>query len=246
MRAIATASTLALAATTAWTVVLGRGLPDHGETAVILIGVSLWAATATAVVGLLISRGRWARRLAMSVVGAHGVVALIAPVDGWWAGAAVLSAGTAMAVGGPWLNGLIRQRPSASGPPPRAVLVPLALMGVPFAIGVANGEGVLALAVGLTALFSTFWFSRALPGALLVVRALWPVLALGLAWPLGMPAGVVAAILAIVVLALAWDPSVTTAVHPLVERGSVVRIPPELAPREILDAADLDDRGRPR
>lgn len=246
MRAISTTCLLALAATASWTVVIGGGLPEHGEASVILIGTSLWAGTATAVVGLLISRGRWARRLGAAVVLSHALLALIAEVDGWWAAAAILSAGTAVAVGGPWLNGLIRQRPSASGPPPRAVLVPLVLMGAPFALGVTAGEGPAVLAVGSTALVSTFWFSRALPGALLVVRVVWPLLALGLAWPLGMPAGVVAAVLATVVLFLAWDSSVTTAVHPLVERGSVVRIPPELAPKEILDAADLDDRGRPR
>jgi hypothetical protein len=51
---------------------------------------------------------------------------------------------------------------------------------------------------------------------------------------------------ALVVLAMAWHPEVKVAFHPPRETGRVFPIPPELAPKEILDAADLDERGRPR
>src|SRR5690606_13229207 len=74
----------------------------------------------------------------------------------------------------------------------------------------------------------------------------WPLLAVALAVTLGFPAGIVAAAYGVAIGAIAWHSSVRTSLHPLVESGTRVPIPPELAPKEVLDAADIDDRGRPR
>lgn len=246
MRPVAVASLLLVAATGAWTTILGWAAIDLSGVAVILTAVALWTATVAAVAGMLIARSRWARRLALGVTGGHGVIALLPAVDAWWAGAAVLTCGAAIALGGPWLNGLIRQRPAAEGPPTRSVLVPLVLVAVAFAIGVLGGGGTAGAAVGFSALMTAFWFVRTLPGALIAVRIVWPAVALALALPAGVVVGATALIGAAVVAVLAWHESVRNSVHPLVERGSLVQIPPELAPRDVLDAADIDDRGRPR
>jgi hypothetical protein len=56
--------------------------------------------------------------------------------------------------------------------------------------------------------------------------------------------GFTSAALGVLVAALAWDSSVRTAFHPPREAGSAYPIPPELAPKEILDEAGIDDRGR--
>lgn len=234
-------------ATAAWTVALGRGLTvDYSGTSVVLMAVSLWLTTVVSVTGMLVARARWARRLGLAVAGGHGIVALLTPVDPGWGVAAILTAIAAVTIGGPWLDGVVRGRPSASGPPGRVVLVALILLGAPFALGAVGSAGWAAVGLAVAAVVSAYWFTRNLPGALLVVRALWPLLALGLALPLGVPSGVVAAALGVGVAALAWHSSVATAIHPLVEPGSPVPIPPELASREVLDAADIDDRGRPR
>lgn len=237
-------ATALLLSTAAWTVVLGAS--QHPEIAVILMAVPLWVASVVSVTGMLLARARWARRLGLAVTAAQAAAGVLSGPGVWWGIALVLSASTAVALGGPWLDGIIRGRPSAAGPPTRAVLLPLVLIGVPFFLGIAQGEGALEIVVGVAALASAFWFIRALPGALAVVRVLWPGLALAVAVPLGWPTGAVSAAAAIAVLGLAWHPTVRNAVHPLIESGSRVPIPPELAPREILDAADIDDTGRPR
>lgn len=234
-----------LLTTAAWTARLATADPHRSEMAVVLISLSMWTAAVVALTGMMVARARWARRLGLAVTGAQGALGLLMPLDAWWGAALALSAATAVALGGPWLDGIIRGRPSAAGPPTRAVLIPLILIGVPYLLGFANAEGPAALVVSLTALVAAFWFIRVLPGALVVVRLLWPGLTLGLAMPTGGPGGLTAAATAVLVAALAWHPTVRNAVHPLVERGSRVAIPPELAPPEVLDAADIDERGRP-
>lgn len=247
VRRAAFAAGALVVSTAAWTVILGRGL-TVGVTgaSIVLIAVSLWVSAVVSVTGILVARARWARRLGLVTSGGHGIVALLAPVDVWWGVAAVLTAVTAVAIAGPWLDGVVRGRPSASGPPARVVLIALGFLWVPFAIGVAGGDGWPAVSIGLSALAAAYWFIRALPGALLVVRVVWPLLAVALAVPLGLPAGIVAAAYGVAIGAIAWHSSVRTSLHPLVESGTRVPIPPELAPKEVLDAADIDDRGRPR
>lgn len=245
MRTLTLICTGLLAATGAWTAVMAAGLDAHSDVALVLMAISLWVATVVAVAGMLVARARWARRLGLAVTASHGVIALLVAPDLWWGVAAIMSAVIAVGIGGPWLDGLVRDRAAASGPPARAVLLPLVLIGVPFALGVSRGDGATAVIVGLSALGTAYWFIRTLPGALLSVRVLWPAVGLIGAVPLGWPAGVTAATAGVAVAALAWDSSVRNAVHPLVEQGTVVRIPPELAPKDVLDAAELDDRGRP-
>lgn len=246
MRQVTLASSGLLLTTAAWTVVLATATSVRSELAIVLIALSLWTATVVALAGMLVARARWARRLGLAVTAAQGALALLIPPGAWWGIALILSAITAVSLGGPWLDGIIRGRPSASGPPTRAVLLPLVLIGVPYLLGYSDAAGLEALIVAVTALLTAFWFIRTLPGALAAVRVIWPALTLGLALSLGWPVGVTAAAASVAVAALAWHSSVRNAVHPLIETGSRVAIPPELAPREILDAADIDDSGRPR
>lgn len=246
MRQVTVTSSGLLLTTAAWTVVLATATSERSELGTVLIALSLWAATVVSLTGMLVARARWARRLGLAVTAAQGALALLISPDVWWGLALVLSAVTAVSLGGPWLDGIIRGRPSASGPPTRAVLLPLVLIGVPYLLGYVDASGLEALVVAVTALLTAFWFIRTLPGALAAVRVVWPALTLALAATMGWQAGVTAAGAAVAVATLAWHSSVRNAVHPLIETGSRVAIPPELAPREILDAADIDDSGRPR
>jgi hypothetical protein len=89
-------------------------------------------------------------------------------------------------------------------------------------------------------------YSRVFPGGLIGIRLLWPVLALTLSPVLGFPTGLVAALLAIAVGVTAWGSSVKASYHPPREVGTTFPVPPELAPAEVLDAAEIDDTGKPR
>lgn len=244
MKPLVTAALLLIASTAAWTVVMALDASPRPATAVIAMAVSLWTAAVASVSGMMISRSRWARRTGLALAAAHGVIAVIWPVDGWWMAAAGLSAAAAISVSGPWLRGIVRSLPAAAGPPARAVLVPLLILAVPFVGGALGGDGAWFAIAALAALGAGFWFIRTWTGALVAVRIGWPLVALSLAWPIGGAAGVAVAALGVTVSVVAWDESVTRSVIPLVERGSLVPIPPELAPGDVLDAAGIDDRGR--
>jgi hypothetical protein len=246
MTSVVTAAILLLSSTGAWTVVLAIGSHPWRPVAVVLMAVSLWVATVSSLAGMMVARSRWGRRLGLAVTAAHAAMAVIAGIETWWWAAALLSMATAVALAGPWLNGYVRSLPATAGPPSRAVLVPLLLVGTPFLIGAVDGDGIADAVVGGAALVAAFWFIRTLPAALVVVRFGWPLVALAGAWSMGWPSGFVASGIAIAVSAVALHPSVTRAVVPLVQQGSVVPIPPELTPTEVLDAADIDDKGRRR
>lgn len=240
------ACTALLAATAAWTTALLLVPGDLNDTSVTLIGLSWWTLGAAAVVGMLVVRGRWARRLGIGVVATHGVVALLVPTSAWWISAVALSGLAAIGLAGPFIDPEIRQRPGAAPIPTRALLIPLILSSTPLAIGVAGTGGWAPLTGGVGALVVAAWFLRAMPGALLVVRLGWPLMALGLGVIAGGWGGSVLALLGMAVAVAAWHRTVATALHPLTKRGSVVPIPPELTPGVVLDAADIDDRGRRR
>jgi hypothetical protein len=129
--------------------------------------------------------------------------------------------------------------------PVDAVLLPLVLIAAPVALGLtASGAAWAVLTVGLSALVAAFMYSRVVFGGLVAVRYAWPLVAVAACFSMDLPALLVTVALAAAVLYLAWHPSAKVAFHPPVEAGSTFPIPPELAPRDILDAAGLDDRGR--
>jgi hypothetical protein len=132
------------------------------------------------------------------------------------------------------------------GPPDRAVLLPLLLIGAPALIGVGVPEPAwAALLVGLSAPLVAMAYARVVLGGLLLARVGWPALAVGLSPFMTLPGPLISALLGSMVAVIAWHPSVKTAFHPPREIGSTFPIPPELAPREVLDTAGIDDTGNP-
>jgi hypothetical protein len=215
---------------------------------VFLVGLGLLSLATVSVIGMVVVGGRWARRTGLASILAGLLIAVARPIDAIWVVALSVSILAGAVLFLPSVTEHIRKLPSATGPPPHAVLVPLVLVGTPFTIGMAAWDMPTAatVVVGLTAPLAALWYSRVLPGGLYGVRIIWPLLALALAPLQPVPAAVVSAVTAVVVLALAWNREVRIAFHPPRETGRVFPIPPELAPREILDAAEIDERGRPR
>jgi hypothetical protein len=235
-------------ATVLWTVAL---LVDSGPLApgnTLLIGIGLISITFVGVIGILLVGGHWAHRTVLIAMGGTLAIAVIREIDPWWIVGLATSVSSFTLLFLPVTTQHLRKLPPATGPPFRALMLPLILLGTPYVLGLTSwSDSVWAgVVVGLTAPMTALWYSRVLPGGLIGVRFAWPVLAMALATPQGFPVGVVSAALGLAVAVLAWHPSVKVAFHPPRESGSAYAIPPELAPREILDAARLDDSGRAR
>ena len=239
---------LPLVAALVWIVALMVDASPLGSVGALLAGVGLVTIAAVSVVGMTVTGGRWARRLGLVSVIAGLTLAVVRPIDGLWvaATAATVLAGSALFL--PSVSGRIRKLPAAAGPPETAVLLSLSLLTVPFVLGVVAGSaaGAPGLVIGLTAPMFAFLFARVIPGGLVGVRVIWPVLALSLSPQLPFPAGWLTAMIAIAIAAIAWRPEVKASFHPPREIGTRYPIPPELAPKDILDAARLDDKGRPK
>jgi hypothetical protein len=204
------------------------------------------ASAAVATVGMVVVGGRWAHRLGLAAIAMTVVVAVARPIDPLWFIATLVSAAALLTLLSPAVTRTIRTLPSASGPPPRAIAPAVILLVTPAVIGMVGNEATpwALLVVGLTAPNAAFLYSRVIPGGLLVIRLLWPALALALSPLLGWVAGIVSAVIAVVVVATAWDRAVKASYHPPREVGSTFPIPPELAPPEVLDAAQIDEKGR--
>lgn len=245
--------TAALAATPlfaalAWAVALivdDRPFGPHGA---FLLAVGALVLSTVALVGMTVVGGRWAHRLGVATVAVMGAIAVTREIDPVWVLAVVATAGSLTALASPGLAGAIRKLPAASGPPPRAVAAPLILLVAPCLLGLsgASAPPALLLVVGLGAPVAAWCYARVIPGGLFSVRIGWPLLALGASPLLGMPAGLVSAALGMAVAVSAWHPAAKASYHPPREVGTAFPIPPELTPPEVLETADLDERGRPR
>lgn len=236
-----------LIAALVWTLALLINPGSFESISVLLIGLGIITMALVSVYGIVLSGGRWSRRLGMATVGATLTIAVLRPVDAAW-----LFGLTSSVVGGaglylPGVTDRVRKLPAAAGPPQRAVLLPLVLISVPFFLGVAwAANSAVLLVIGLSAPFAAFVYSRVVFGGLILVRLVWPALAIALAPLLGLPEALVSVTLGVLVAVLAWHSSVKTAFHPPVRTAISYPIPPELAPKEILDAADVDEKGRSR
>ncbi|MGH3649708.1 MAG: hypothetical protein ACRDU9_03290 [Acidimicrobiia bacterium] len=237
-----------LLAALVWTAALIVDSDPFQSAPALLIGVGLVSMATVATVGMIVVSGRWARLLGFGAIGITVVLALVRAVDVIWVLGIVATAIATAALLSPAVDSSIRKLPAASGPPPRAVIPPLVLVSTPALLGLAGNQAKVwaVMVVGLSALAVALLYSRVFPGGLIGIRLLWPALALALSPILGYPAGLVAALLAIAVGAAAWGSSVKASYHPPREVGTTFPVPPELAPTEVLDAAEIDDTGKPR
>ncbi len=237
-----------LASALAWTLALIVDSGPFGGAPTLLIGLGVLASATVATVGMIVVRGRWALGLGLVALALTVPLAVVREIDFIWVLATAITALGLVALLSPTLTSTIRKLPSASGPPPRAVAPALILMVAPAVLGLVGNDATAwaLLVVGITAPNAAFLYSRVLPGGLLTVRLGWPLLALALAPLLSWLAGVTAAVLAVTVAVSAWDGSVKASYHPPRETGSTFPIPPELAPKEVLKAADVDETGRRR
>lgn len=231
-----------------WTIALVADSRPWQGAPTILIGVGLVAMATVATVGMIVVGGRWAHRLGLASTAITVVLAIVRDLDTMWIAGIIATAIALVALLSPALLSTIRKLPSAAGPPPLAIAPPILLLITPALLGLVGNDATpwALLLVGLSAPTATFLYSRVLPGGLIGIRLVWPLLTLALTPLLGWITGLLAGAIAVAVAITAWNRAVKASYHPPREVGTTYPIPPELAPREVLNAAEIDERGHRR
>lgn len=233
-----------LASTVAWAAELSLG-DRYAASSAFFLAAALLLATTVGVVAIVAGATRWGHRLGLGLAAAMIVLGAFVPLTLLTVVAMLLAGVAFIGLNASGVASLIRQRPAADGPPPRAVVLSVGLLTSPILWSVLSPDGLSAaamIAIGVVWV-ALIAYARAIPGALLVARYLTPIALFTLAAVDGTLTGVLIGLTATGLTALAWTVDARVAVHPLAEPGTTVPIPPELAPRDILDAAGLDDRG---
>lgn len=229
-----------------WTSALVVDPGPYDPIGVLLIGTGMLVLSVVGVTGILLVGGRWARVASLLALGGCLVIAVARPIDVIWVIGLISCAAGIVALFSPPVVGWVRKLPAATGPPPRAVVLAIGLLAVPLALGLAlfTGSTVATLIVGIAALATALLYSRVVIGGLFALRYGWPALAVMMSLFQPLPPAVMSAVLGISVAVAARDPSVKVAFYPPVESGSPQPILPELVPKEVRDAAEIDERGR--
>jgi len=245
-RAIA-ASAAMLLANLAWSVLAVSGAGPWAPDSAAVLGATLVTLTAIAIVGMLIGASRWARRLSVVMVLVGLAMAVALESGPLWVVALTLSAAALLGLAGNATLGVIRRLPAADGPTPRVVAFALCLAAIPGVVAVVSvdGLGVAEWIVIVAGAVTAGLYAKAAPFALLAVRILFPAATVIAALISGMPRGLIWVGLGAAVALAAWTKDARLAVRPLIERGRAVPMLPEMVPGEILDAAGLDQKGRP-
>lgn len=210
-----------------WSVATWLGLPVAGDSRAV-VAADLMILTAVAVVGMLIGHARWARRLAIDLIGGCLILGVWLEVDGWWIGGAATSCVALIGLAGSGFQGVVRKLPAAAGPPTEAVLLPLVLTGTPALIALTHpsGLGVVGWVGVAGSIVTGFWYVKTAPGAVMAVRVLAPAI-LAVTGLGSLPWGVSTLVVAVVVARLAWSANARVAARPLV--GGSNPLPVELS-----------------
>ncbi len=236
-------------ASVAWALALVFGSGPLAASAAALLAADQLIVGTVIGVGIVLSRGRWTGRAAFLLLVGQALLGVFLEADGWWIAGVLLTAGGIAALAGPWLRGWLRKLPRADGPPPKAVVLNLSLVSLPTLVAVTGFESVSTggwLLSGF-ALISGWAYSQAWLPALWAVRVGLPVLGIAAAAALPWPGAVLIGLAVALLTALAWSQEVWQAtLSPAALPVNLIPIPRELTPPEILEAAGLDDRGRPK
>jgi hypothetical protein len=201
----------------AWTIHLIVAPAPWAADAALAIAIGTLVLSIVAMTALLLGRGRWTRYFAAGLVLAELLIVVVADIEGWLIVAVALSGLTLIGLGGPWLQGWLRERPAAGAPGPRPLVLAIGSFAVVPLVGLAAPDGLQpahGIAGALGILFS-WGYSRGAAWALWGLRFAMPpvLLAAALAAPAGGMVLLLAAATALTVLA--WSSEARLAVDPL-------------------------------
>ena len=215
----------------AWIMQLGVApapfAPEAG--AVLAMGLAIFAIIAAA--GILLSRGRWAPRLAIVItVFEMGLIIVIEDLTAWAIVGTIGGILSLIGLTGPWLKGWIRERPSAEGPGSKAMGVAFGALSLVPAVALASPAG-LELAHGIlggAGLLLAWGYVRAHLWALWGIRLVLPVLALPALYVSPWPGKILLATIVAITVGLSWSREALLAVSPLMSHlpGPRVAVPP--------------------
>lgn len=212
-----------------------------------LLGLAILVAASVAALGIVLSRGKWARRLGFVVLAGQVALLVTMDLDGWGWACLVVTAAALVLTAGPWLDGFLRKLPPADGPSLPAILLALGFVLTPAAVALSAPAGLSAwhwlAAVSITVI--GWSYSRAHLAGLWAARLGAPVFLVVAA--LASPPGGLALLVGVAAVlgALAWAGGTARAVMPIEPRpGRGVAVPPQLVPADVLARAGYDERGR--
>lgn len=191
-----------------------------GSDAAALLAASILLFALISATGLLLSRGRWALRLSLTLVAGQLALGLVIDLEAAAVTALGLSAVALGGLTGPWLGGWIRRRTAAGGPGPKPVILVLGVLALAPAIALVSPDGLewQHLVLAAFAVTASWSYSRASLLGLWAIRvALAPIAATAIfvtAWP----GAVYLAGHTGVLVVLAWSKDSMLAIRPLLDR----------------------------
>ena len=207
--------------------------PWH-QLAASVLGCSLVVMAAVSVTAIVVENSRLGYWLSVFTLLTQAVVAIRHPINLiWWVATALLGV-AAVLVSDPRLGGWVRGRTTATPVPFLAVLLALILLAAPTLVALVNqGQhpGALLLLTACCWILLLIYVRRH-RGAVALVRTLTFGLAGGAAALSGVGRWVWLGLM-LSAAAISVTTPVRLAVRPLIERGTRLMIPPELAPEEI-------------
>ena len=206
-----------MAAGFAWTVhLLVSGDPWEADSAM-AIAIGTLTLSIAAMTALLLSRGRWARYFAITLLVAELLIALVAELTGWAIAALVLSALALAGLGGPWMHGWLRQRPAAGAPGGVPIALTIGTFSLVPLVGVVSPSGLEPAhgLLGAAGILFSWGYMKGGVWAMYGLRFALPVLTL-LAAAASPPAGAATLLAAGPALVyLAWTKDARLAVDPM-------------------------------
>jgi hypothetical protein len=239
------ASMALLLAAVAWAIALIIKPAPWDIDVAAVVAAGLLVMTAVAVTAILVESSRLGYWLGVSGVGLMLVIAGVREVDPAWVVAISVTGVAGILLADHRLGGWIRAEGPVAPIPAQAAALGLILLVAPIvtALSLLRGSNSAIAWMALSAWVMLVVFVRRWPGAVAVIRLGCPALAAAGAF-LGWPAAAIWGILMLLASGLAWSKAVRRAIRPLIERGSMVSIPPELLSDELRRAAGIDrERG---
>lgn len=229
---------MAAALTTAVGAVFAVGATDRQ----LLAGSGLLVVTTVGVVGLFLARGRWARRYLWFAIGIESAMFVI-----FATGSIVLAmiGVAAVSLGSPGLDGWIRQLRKADAAPHPAVVLPLLLLTVPALTGLVRQPNTFDwILTGLVVVLAWSYGRAHLP-TLWILRLLYPIVSLLVAFATPGWSGLALGALAAAATALAWSPGALRGIQPLEARRVDARpVFAEMAPPGLMEEIGRDRSGK--
>ena len=208
-----------MAAGLSWTIHLVVDPDPWAVDSALAIAVGCLVLSIAAGAALLLGRGRWTRYFAAGLLIAELLITVVADFEPWLIAAIVLSGLGLAGLGGPWLEGWLRERPAAGAPGWEPIALTIGSFALVPLVGVVAPDGLEPAhgMAGSLGILLSWGFMRGGTWALYALRFGLPVVVVIAA--LSSPIGGLVLLLAVAgaLAYLAWTTDARLAVDPMPE-----------------------------